>query len=257
MERAKRCSVARWVLVAVVSLGLATVWVGDASARKAQVPEFDAANFADGGGNPFPIDNKYWPLVPGTTFVYEAKGKGVEEEERNEVSVTYETRVVAGVKCVVVRDIAWEGDLIVESTADWYAQDKDGNVWYMGEDSESYEYDDEGNLIETSTEGSWEAGVDGAEAGILMLAKPRKGTSYRQEYYEGEAEDMAKVLKVKTKVTIGLGKLKNCLKTKEWTPLEKGVVEHKYYAPGVGLVLVKELKGKKTEELVEIIHFDP
>ncbi len=210
------------------------------------------------------IDNKYMPLQPGTTFVYEA-----EEDEliRNEITVTHNTRVVAGVTCTVVHDVekayieelGEEGEWkTLEETYDWYAQDKYGNVWYFGEETLEYIYDDEWNLVDTSDEGSWEAGVDGAEQGIVMLATPAPGLSYRQEYYEDEAEDMGKVLRLNATVSVAYGSFTNCLKTKEWTPLEPGAVEHKYYAPNVGLVLINELKGKTVRvELIEVTTEGP
>jgi len=146
----------------------------------------------------------------------------------------------------VVHDWETVNGELSEDTYDWYAQDNNGNVWYFGEDTT--EYLDDGT---TSKEGSWEAGVDGAEPGIVMLAEPIPGTSYRQEYYEGNAEDMGKVLRLNARVAVEYGDFDDCLKTKEWTSLDPGVIEHKYYAPGVGLVLVKELKG--TTVRVELI----
>lgn len=194
-----------------------------------------------------PIDNPYFPLVPGTTFIYEAETE--DGLEVNEVEVTVETKEILDVTCTVVLDMVWVEGVLTEETYDWYAQDKDGNVWYFGEDTK--EYDESGNVI--STEGSWEADVDGAKPGIVMEANPQPGDSYRQEYYEDVAEDMAKVLRLNASVSVPYGEFEDCLKTKEWTPLDRGVVEHKYYAWGVGLVLVTELKGKSVRvELVEI-----
>ena len=118
---------------------------------------------------------------------------------------------------------------LTEKTFDYYAQDKKGNVWYFGEDTKEYE---NGKVV--STKGSWEAGVDGAKPGFIMQADPKVGETYRQEYYEGEAEDMAKVLSLSESVTVPYGSFDQVLVTKEWTPLEPGLVEHKYYAPGVG-----------------------
>jgi len=240
----------RWGLIiicagiCIISMLFAPAWADGNKKNKKSVPPYDAENFVVED-----IDNPFWPLTPGTTFIYEA----TDESERNEVYVSYDTRAVAGVTCVVVEDSAWEGDLLVEYTEDWYAQDKDGNVWYFGEYSEQYEYDDDGNLIATTTEGSWEAGVDGAEPGIVMLANPQPGASYRQEYYEDLAEDMAKVLRLNASVSVPYGDFEDCLKTKEWTPLEPGAIEHKYYARGVGLILVEELKDNKRVELIDII----
>lgn len=192
------------------------------------------------------IDNPYMPLRPGTTLVYETPGA----DARVVVVVTCETRVVQGVTCTVVDDRAYVGGVLEESTRDWFAQDTDGNVWYFGE--ETAELDADGNVV--STAGSWEAGVDGAEAGIVMLAQNRPGQWYQQEYYEGEAEDRAKVLRLSAPVTVPAGQFEGCLETKEWTPLTRGQVEHKFYAPGTGLVLVESLTGGpiEREELVSV-----
>ena len=137
---------------------------------------------------------------------------------------------------------------MAEDTFDWFAQDKDGNVWYFGEDSKEYE---DGKVV--STEGSWESGVDGAKPGIVMKANPQVGDAYRQEYYEDEAEDMAEVVSLNEAVSVPQGSFENCLKTKEWTPLEPDIVENKYYAPGVGLVMEVAVEGESGKvELLEI-----
>lgn len=190
------------------------------------------------------IDNPYLPLKPGTTFIYQ--GETEDGTDRNEMVVTHDTKNILGVTCIVVWDRVWlEGELI-EATYDWYAQDKDGNVWYFGEDSNDYE---NGKVV--STKGSWEAGVDGAKPGIVMKGNPQIGDSYRQEYYKGEAEDMGDVISLNESVTVPYGSFDNCLKTKDWTPLEPDFVEHKYYAPGVGVVLVVMVEG--GDERVELI----
>lgn len=191
------------------------------------------------------IDNTYFPLIPGTTFVYEGEGEDG-EDIRNEVSVTRETRVVMGVTTTVVLDKEWEDDELIEETLDWYAQDKDGNIWYFGEDAKEYE---DGKLV--STAGSWEAGVGGAQPGILIKGDPQVGDVYRQEYLEGEAEDMAEVISLDESVTVAYGSYDNCLKTKEWNPLEPDSEENKYYAPGVGLLLEMQIKG--GEEKLELV----
>jgi hypothetical protein len=191
------------------------------------------------------IDNPYLPLQPGTTFVYEGTSDG--EKEHNDVTVTAETKTILGVQCVVVRDTVTVDGELVEDTLDWFAQDKAGNVWYLGEDSKSYE---DGEL--ESTEGSWEAGVDGAQPGIIMPAAPKIGDEYRQEYYPGEAEDMASVLDLGAgPVTVPYGTFDDLLVTKEWSPLEPEVVEQKTYAPGVGLILAESVQGE--DERLELI----
>ncbi len=211
----------------------------------------DPANFDQPQGNPF------HPLMPGMTWVYEAEtDEGVEV---NEVTVTHDTVEILGVTCTVVHDVerlAVEGVglILLEETDDWFAPDDRGNVWYFGEDTVEHLYDDGWNPIGTSSAGSWTAGVDGAEPGIIMLADPVPGISYRQEFYEGVAEDMAKVLRLDARVSVAYGSFDGCLKTKEWSPLSPGAVEHKYYAPGIGLVLVEELTGGRTVhvELVSV-----
>ncbi|MFC1713485.1 hypothetical protein ACFL6S_07455 [Candidatus Poribacteria bacterium] len=202
--------------------------------------EIDPADFVTLNDNPF------FPLTPGTTFIYE--GETEDGPERIEVEVTSDTRIILGVTCTVVRDRVWVDDELVEDTFDWYAQDEDGNIWYFGEDSTEFE-----DGVAVSTEGSWEGGVDGARPGILIEAEPEIGDAYRQEFYEGEAEDMAKVLSLSESVTVPYGSFDNCLQTMEWTPLEPDVVEQKFYARGVGFILEVQVEGGSDRaELVEI-----
>lgn len=202
-------------------------------------PIIDPADFV------MEIDNPYFPLKPGTTFIYQ--GETEEGIQRNEVVVTNQTKTILGVLTTVVWDRVWdEDDELVEETYDWYAQDKDGNVWYFGEDSKEYE-----SGVVVSTAGSWEAGVDGAKPGIIMEADPQIGNSYRQEYYEGKAEDMAEVLSLSETASVPYGSFTDCLKTKEWTPLEPDVVAHKYYAPDVGFIM--EIMVEGGTERVELI----
>jgi hypothetical protein len=186
------------------------------------------------------IDNPYWPMPVGRRWVSRSS------EERIVVTVTGETRVIEGVSARVVRDVVTtpDGDLI-ENTHDWYAQDAAGNVWYLGEDTKEYE-----NGRVSSTEGSWEAGVDGAQAGIIMPAKPSVGLKYRQEYYAGKAEDRARVLRVDAQVKVPFGSFDTCVETEDFTPLEPGNVEHKFYARDVGPVLRTTESGGGREELV-------
>jgi hypothetical protein len=232
--------------LAMAVVMLIGVSVGVVQAGPCELPVFDSENFT----NPTDIDNSYWSLIPGTIFTY----KPVPNEETvvNTIKVTYDTKTITvddkSVLCIVVYDTETVDGELTEETYDWYAQDDDGNIWYFGEETESLQPDGS-----WSTEGSWEAGVDGALPGYVMLAEPRPGVCYQQEYLEGEAEDTAKVLKLNAKVTLENGdSYEDCLVTKEWTKLDPGVVEHKYYAPNVGLVLINELKEKTVRvELVE------
>jgi len=180
------------------------------------------------------IDNPWLPLTPGSTWTYESS-----EGETITVTVTDETRVVAGVSTTVVHDVVTGADgEVVEDTFDWFAQDRAGNVWYFGE--ETTEYDDRGR---PETHGSWEAGVDGARAGLVMAATPRVGDGYQQEYYPGEAEDQAEVLSLDASVEVPFGSYDGVLQTEDTTPLEPELVERKYYARGVGVVLEETVAG--------------
>jgi hypothetical protein len=187
------------------------------------------------------IDNKYFPLRPGTTFLFRGTQEG--KARRVSVFVTHKTKVILGIRATVVLDQVLVGGKREEKTFDWYAQDKRGNVWYLGEDSSDFV-----NGKWVRSDGSWEAGVNGAKAGIVMKAKPRVGDVYRQEYYAGHAEDMAKILSRNKSVTVSYGKFQNALETSEWTPLERGVLEHKYYVKGIGNVRTIMVKGGAEEE---------
>jgi hypothetical protein len=178
-------------------------------------------------------------------WVYESETE--DGLERIVVEVTDDTRVVMGVETVVVRDTVTLDGEVIEDTYDWFAQDDDGNVWYFGEDTTAFEDGEE------STEGSWEAGVDGAHPGIVMFADPEPGDPYYQEFYEGEAEDMGQVLETGKHVSVPAGEFDDVVVTKDWTPLEPDVVENKYYAPGVGVVLEIHVEG--GDERVELVEF--
>ncbi len=203
-------------------------------------PAIDPSNFVT------VIDNPFLPLKPGTTFVYD--GQTEKGNEHNEVAVTSETKVIMGVTCVVVEDTVMVDGALEEGTTDWYAQDRQGNVWYFGEDSKDYE---NGQVV--STAGSWQAGVDGALPGIVMQARPKEGDTYRQEYYKGEAEDWAAVLSLTESASLPLGSYDNLLMTNEWSALDSPpVYEHKYYAADVGFVMTKYVEGGFEMKLTEI-----
>jgi hypothetical protein len=190
------------------------------------------------------VDNPYLPLTPGSRWVYESGGI---EPERITVTVTGDTKEVQGVTTTVVRDVVRDsGGKVVEDTFDWFAQDRAGNVWYFGEDTT--EYDDRGR---PDRSGSWEAGVDGAQAGLAMPAAPRVGDGYQQEFFPGVAEDRAEVLSVDESLNLDFGSFTDVLQTEDTTLLEPSLVERKYYAPGVGLVLEQTvLGGAERNELV-------
>jgi hypothetical protein len=192
------------------------------------------------------VTNPYWPMSPGSRWVYtETDGHG--PAKRVEVAVLGRTATILGIEAVVVHDVVTQDGALVEDTYDWYAQDADGNVWYFGEDTKEFE---DGKLSKTA--GSWEAGVDGAQPGVLVPADPQVGQTYRQEYYAGDAEDAAAVLSLDEKVEVPFGSYDGVLMTKDFTPLEPDVLEHKFYARGIGLVLALAISGgSDREELVE------
>jgi hypothetical protein len=198
-------------------------------------PAIDPADFST------TIDNPFFPLVPGTTFIYEGAGEHIE------VTVTSDTRQIMGVTAVVVRDTATVKGKVIEDTFDWFAQDRAGNVWYFGEDTKAFEDDPAGDPA-----GSWEAGVDGAQPGVVMLADPRGGDVYRQEFYAGEAEDLALVRQLDGSIKVRAGSFDRVLITEEWTPLEPKNIEHKFYARGIGLVGERLVVG--GEEKVDLIE---
>jgi hypothetical protein len=199
------------------------------------------------------ITNPYWPMRPGSKWVYnETDAKGA--EQRVEVTVTDQTRKIAnGVTARVVHDVVSEDGKPVEVTDDWYAQDSQGNVWYLGEDTAEYE---NGKVV--SREGSFEAGVDGAQPGIAVPANPEPGLSYRQEYLAGEAEDRAEVLALGEPVSVPFGEFTDTLKTEDVNPLDDPpAVENKFYARDVGPVLVLGVSGSAEGSREELASYTP
>jgi hypothetical protein len=202
-------------------------------------PVIDPSNFVA------TIDNPYLPMTPGTTFTYVTQtADGV---ETNVVFVTLNTKVILGVTCIEVHDFVTLNGQLTEDTLDWFAQDKQTNVWYFGENTHELE----GNEI-TNIDGSFKAGVDGDKPGIVMEGNPKIGDFYRQEFSLGNAEDFAEVISLTDAATVPQGSFTNCLNTKETTPLNLDDIENKFYAPGVGFVLgVDEMTGDRSE-LIQI-----
>jgi hypothetical protein len=185
------------------------------------------------------VTNPWFPLEPGTTFVYTGEKDG--QPGRDVVTVTNETKIIHGVRCTTVHDNLYEHGRLAERTTDWYAQDAHGAVWYFGEDTA--ELNKAGRI--TSREGTWRAGVDGARAGVFMPARPKVGQSFRQEYLKGHAEDHFAVIQVSA----------HSLLTKEWTPLEPDTLDHKLYTRGTGLVKEETVKGGNERwRLTDIRH---
>jgi hypothetical protein len=230
---------------AVAAALLALVVAGAGAAGLPRGAEPAALNPADFTTT---IDNPWWPMRAGSRWVYrETAPDGT--RQRVVVTVTRRTRLIAnGVTARVVRDVVTEDGEPVEVTDDWYAQDRAGNVWYLGEATTEYE-----NGRPVSTEGSFEAGVDGAQAGIIMPARPRPGLSYRQEYYAGDAEDHAVVLSLRERVEVPFGHFGpgRVLMTRDLDALRPRVQELKFYARGVGPVMAIGVSGgSDREELV-------
>ena len=188
------------------------------------------------------VDNPWFPLEPGSTYVYRGTKDG--QAARDVLTVTHRTVTIAGAPCIVVQDRLWLGGHLAERTTDWYSQDERGNVWYFGEDTA--ELDVHGRV--KNTDGTWRAGIRGARPGIYMFAHPRAGQAAQQEFAKGEAEDHFKVLTLRALVRVPYVSSRRALLTKEWTPLEPATVDHKLYVRGVGTVLEQTVKGG-TERL--------
>jgi hypothetical protein len=236
------------VCLAGAVLGLAVSACGSDSDSGSSLPQgsepvnLDPADFTTN------IDNPHWPMAPGSRWVYrETDAEGA--KLRVEVTVTPKTKRIAnGVEARVVHDLVTEKGQPVENTYDWYAQDSDGNLWYMGEDTKEYE-----NGKVTSTAGSWEAGVDGAQPGIALPADPKPGLTYRQEYYAGEAEDNGEIVSLDEQAEVPAGHYQPVLMTKDTTPIEPKVLEFKFYARGIGPVL--ELTASGGSDRDELVSF--
>jgi hypothetical protein len=252
-ERAfQNWSIALVVAVAVMGAACDSNGSGDKA-----VPESQAGGAPDAGGSAYrpeidpdnfvaEIDNPLFPLKPGT--VYRLRGETEDEVEHETITVLDRTKEVMGVTTTVVKDAVSVKGEFVEFTYDWYAQDRDGNVWYFGENTAEYE---DGKVV--SREGSWEAGVDGALPGIIMNADPQVTDSFRQEYFQGEAEDMYWVVETGGSIKVPYGSFDNVVHVLEWNPLEPKIVGEKYYAPGVGLVWERALSGgKEIFELLDV-----
>jgi hypothetical protein len=193
------------------------------------------------------VDNPWFPLTPGTVYVYRGIKDG--KPSRDVVTVTRATRTIGGIRATSVHDNLYVEGRLAERTTDWYAQDRAGNVWYFGEDTAGL---DASGHVETR-EGSWLAGVHGAQAGIYMPARPAVGRTGRQEYLKGQAEDHFRVVSVDASVSAPAMSSKHALLTEEWTPLEPGVLDHKFYVRGVGTVLEQTVKGgRERNALVSV-----
>ncbi len=236
------------ILMAGLTVAVAGGQSGAGAAPICRIPQGSERVRLDPADFTTRIDNPYWPLKPGSRWVYrETDPEGT--KQRVVVTVASKTKKIAnGITARVVHDVVTEDGKPVEVTDDWYAQDTCGNIWYLGEATKEFE---NGKVV--STDGSFEAGVDGAQPGIVMLAKPRVGMRYRQEYYAGHAEDRAEVLSVREQVEVPFGFFGKgrVVMTRDLNPLEPKVLEYKFYARGVGPVLAVGVSGgSDREELV-------
>jgi hypothetical protein len=194
------------------------------------------------------ISNPWLPLTPGAKWTYRVEESG--NVTVVETTVTSDTKVILGITATVVHDQLTSNGAVIEDTYDWYAQDRAGNVWYLGEDTEEFV---DGQVV--STEGSWEAGVDGAQAGIWMEADPQVGDIYRQEFYKGHAEDAEQIMAIGETQVVPAGTYQDLLVINDWTPLEADVLTTKYIARGVGVVLEVNTQGPPSR--TELVSFQP
>ena len=235
----RRSPITPAVSLTLTILGVLVCGIGRAQSGPYN-PRIDPANFTTR------IDNPFYPLKPGRVYTYQ----GVTDagQERNTVEVTHSTRVLMGVTCVEVIDTVFTNGVLEELTHDWFAQDKQGNVWYFGEDVKEYV-----NGVVVSTAGSWLAGVDGGLPGIVMEADPQVGDQYRQEYRKGVAQDVAEVISLDGSATVPAGTFTGCVVTKDFSQLERKVIENKWFARGIGLVKSTNVKGGTDfSELVSV-----
>lgn len=236
MKRVARAMTAT-TLVAGCAICVRTVGVPAAQAR---------AGFTNASAR---VDNPWFPLRPGTIDV--SRGGKDGKPARDVFEVTRRTEVIDGVRCAVIDDRLYLAGRLAERTTDWYAQDRDGNVWYLGEMTAVL--DAHGKI--TSTEGSWQAGRHGARPGISMPAHPRVGQAFQQEFYKGHAEDRSRILSVSAHISTPGASSRHALVTRETTPLEPSVVDHKVYVRGTGTVREEAVKGGKERlELVSVRH---
>jgi hypothetical protein len=210
---------------------------GGASSGTASLPRGSTPFQLDPNDFTADIDHPYWPITPGSRWVYrETDDEGT--VSRVVVTVMQNTKTIMGIQARVVHDQVTEDGKVKEDTFDWYAQDRTGNLWYLGEDTTEYE-----NGEPKSTEGSWEAGVDGALAGIILPAHPEVGMTYREEYYKGHAEDGAQIMGLDALAVVPYGRFENALQTRNFSGIEPDVIEEKLYAKGVGVVLEITISG--------------
>jgi hypothetical protein len=229
-------------LAAIAGMALTWIPAGASNARPIAIVRRSALDPTDFVAV---IDNPYYPLPIGRVLTYKGVRDGVGQTEY--VTVTDRTKVIQGVTATVVTDVAVHGSRLLEKTIDWFAQDTQGNVWYLGERTAAYDPD---GTVDTS--GSWLTGVDGAKAGIVMEADPRVPDAYRQEFLRGEAEDTAWIVDRGGKLEVPYATVHQILTTLEASVVEPGVYDQKIYAPGLGIVAEHALAGDEDAALVAV-----
>ena len=246
-------------LIATLTLGLGVGWSTSAGAipgpttngdglpvfgqGKDYHPHIDPANFTAH------VDNPYFPLEPGTVYVSSGTKDG--KAAINVFTVTAKTKLIDGVRNRVVEDRLFLNGRLEERTQDYYAQDKRGNVWYFGEDTAVLDHN--GNVIDT--EGSFHAGVDGAQPGVYMQASPELNRRFRQEWYAGHAADQFETVDLDASITVPFVSSQHALKTAELTRLEPGAIDSKLYVQGLGQVTERSVKGPVEKlVLIDVIH---
>jgi hypothetical protein len=237
--------------LAVAALGVAPAAAVAGASRGCPLPRFGPGAAyhprVDPAGFGADVTNPWFPLTPGRTLVYTGTKDG--RPALDLVAPSSRTRMVDGVRTRVVEDRLYLDNVLSERTSDYYAQDRCGNVWYFGEDTA--ELDRHGRVV--STEGTWHAGVDGAQPGVFMQAHPQLGRRFRQEWYRGQAEDVFKVIARSARVTTPAGSFRHALRTAEWTALEPDVLDNKFYVRGIGEVAEVSVKGpREVLRLVEV-----
>jgi hypothetical protein len=242
MMNKARVALAAAMIAGAVGVSIAVAGSSlSATSGAAYHPVLDPAHFVA------VIDNPYYPLPVGRTLIYRGVKDGTSQTDR--VHVTSSTKVIEGITATVITDVAKHRGRLLEKTKDWYAQDDQGNVWYLGENTKAYEPD---GTVDTS--GSWQAGVDGAEPGIIMEADPRVPDAYRQEYLKGEAEDTAWIVIRGGSVTVPYATVHHVLTSLEFARIEPDVIDQKIYAPGIGIVMETALTGEaEVARLVKVI----
>jgi hypothetical protein len=235
--------------MALAAMALTGVASSSAAAAKS-LPTPKASHF---GHNSNLITNPWFPLTRGSVYVYDGQKDG--KQARDVMSVTRKTKVITGIRAAVVADRLFLNGQLAERTTDWYAQDRHGTVWYLGE--KTAELNASGRV--TSTEGSFLNGRDGAKGGIFMPAHPQVGQAFQQESFKGQAEDRFRILSLATSISTPAASSQSAMLTKETTPLEPGVVDHKYYVQGIGTVKEQQVAGSKPgqAEVTQLVSFTP